>query len=91
MAEITNLRVNCSSPRANGTAAEGEYDEDEGTIVAVIKWFIAGKNPTTGPHELQLLQAECTVDGEVGRKRLSGKKYKVASYKGNGRMTLKKT
>lgn len=88
MATITNLNVSCSSPRAEGHADSGEYDENDGTIVAAIQWNFSAPNPTTGPHEIQLLQQDCTlVSGVVNNRRLGQSCYTVTRFAIKGGMT----
>jgi|JI102314A1RNA_FD_contig_21_922856_length_673_multi_3_in_0_out_0_2 hypothetical protein len=94
MATITNLNVSCNSPRAEGHAESGEYNDNDGTIVADINWKFSVPNPTTGPHELQLLKQGCTVvSGVVNNKRLGESTYTVTKFsiKGNLTTLTKKT
>lgn len=88
MATITNLHVSCNSPRALGLAESGEYNDHGDSIVAAIEWKFSEPNPTTGPHELQLLQQECTVlSGVADNKRIPQSMYMVTKFVGKGGMT----
>ena len=88
MATITSLNVSCNSPRAEGHAESGEYSDSGGSIVAAIDWKFSGPNPTTGPHELQLLQQECTVvSGVADNKRIPQSTYTVTRFAGKDSMT----